>query len=135
MKHLAKIQSEFVKLSLDWLEREVEHRTPSGQIRRVKVKSLSKDEREKYKPKLDQKRKEELNSTIEGIFNDILNTGNTISLLEAIKKNNFSNEEIKYIADEVMHDVRLGLKNKPGILDKIEKNVRNIIQLKTHLAY
>lgn len=35
----------------DWLEKEVEHTTPTGQKRRVKVKSLPPEEREKYKPK------------------------------------------------------------------------------------
>ena len=36
---------------MDWLEQVVEHRTPTGRINRVKVKSLPPKEQERYKPK------------------------------------------------------------------------------------
>lgn len=36
---------------MDWLEQVVEHRTPTGRVNRIKVKSLPPKEREKYKPK------------------------------------------------------------------------------------
>jgi RNA polymerase sigma factor (sigma-70 family) len=39
----------------DWMEREVRHVTPTGQIRLVKVKSLPPEEMEKYRPKVPEK--------------------------------------------------------------------------------
>jgi len=45
------------KASEDWLEKVVEHTTPSGKRRKVKVKSLSPKEQEKYRPKKDLKKK------------------------------------------------------------------------------
>lgn len=38
-------------IAQDWKEKIVEHTTPSGQKRKVKIKSLSPEEQEKYKPK------------------------------------------------------------------------------------
>jgi len=35
----------------DWKEKTIKHRTPSGQIREIKIKSLPPEEQEKYKPK------------------------------------------------------------------------------------
>ena len=48
----------------DWLEKVVEHTTPSGQKRRVKVKSLSPKEQEKYRPKGQPKEKDVLKGDI-----------------------------------------------------------------------
>ena len=36
---------------MDWLEQIVEHRTPTGRVNRVKVKSLPPNEQERYRPK------------------------------------------------------------------------------------
>lgn len=50
MKHLAQIQAEFLKIAMDWRDKFVMHTTPSGQRNRVKIKSLTPEEQEKYKP-------------------------------------------------------------------------------------
>lgn len=49
MYNISRIAHEII--AEDWLEKVVEHTTPGGQRRKVKVKSLPPEERAKYKPK------------------------------------------------------------------------------------
>ena len=58
----------------DWKEKEVEHKTPSGQVRKVKVKSLPPAEQEKYRPK-DEKKEEETTKTKDKKQEDTKDTG------------------------------------------------------------
>jgi hypothetical protein len=46
--------------SESWLDKEVEHTTPTGKRTKVKVKSLPPEEREKYRPKRDDKKLDDL---------------------------------------------------------------------------
>jgi len=52
MKICSCLVDEIIKIAQeDWLEKIVEHTTPGGERRNVKVKSLSPEEQEKYRPK------------------------------------------------------------------------------------
>jgi len=130
----------------DWLEKVVEHTTPGGQKRKVKVKSLPSEERAKYKPsgkdeslkkKIEEKKKslekpskerrKELDKSIDDVFNAMSNSGSAASLSNAIKKHNLSDSEAKWFAEESMHDIRLDLKDQPDKLKKMEDEVKSIL--------
>jgi len=55
------------KAQEDWLEKVVEHTTPGGERRKVKVKSLPPEEQAKYKPKKEEgeKKEEDLKGKVE----------------------------------------------------------------------
>ena len=129
----------------------MEHTTPGGERRKVKVKSLPPEEQAKYRPKKEEgekkeedlkgkieekkkklempskERRQELDSVVEDVFNDIANSGSAASLGRAIKKHNLSKSEAKWMADEAMHDVRVDYKDKPDKLKKVEDEVNGIL--------
>lgn len=121
----------------DWKEKVVEHTTPTGQKRKVKVKSLSPEEQEKYRPK----KKKVLNKVLDKVKNwkeehkKFFYGGH---LPESKERKNFSNfikTKVKGISTAVKNEVKnwkeaaSGVKKifrKEKLSDKERKAIKDV---------
>jgi len=128
MKHLAQIQAEFLKLAMNWRDRFVWHITPTGQRNRVKIRSLSLQEQEKYKPAY-----EKIDKIIQAgvVGSNLLKTlSNFANDMTPAAKATFA-KTIKSVYDMIKNDAETYRKMiRDQLMNLREKNDYRIIELK-----